>query len=97
MSQGCTHCTRGQSPSGIHIFLSRSPFCDHLCSLKVVVWLVTSTGEDLLLAHVRVCVSACVYTGKTRLARALSGEIGSNFYCVSSSDLLSSWVGESEK
>ena len=35
--------------------------------------------------------------GKTRLGQALSGEIGSNFYCVSSSDLLSSWVGESEK
>jgi vacuolar protein-sorting-associated protein 4 len=38
-----------------------------------------------------------ILTGKTRLGQALSGEIGSNFYCVSSSDFLSSWVGESEK
>ncbi|CAH1251553.1 VPS4B [Branchiostoma lanceolatum] len=36
-------------------------------------------------------------TGKSRLAHALSSEIDSTFYCVSSSDLISSWVGESEK
>ncbi|KAL3847969.1 hypothetical protein ACJMK2_018857 [Sinanodonta woodiana] len=36
-------------------------------------------------------------TGKSRLAQAVSGEINSSFYCVSSSDLISSWVGESEK
>ena len=36
-------------------------------------------------------------TGKTRLAQAISNEINSTFYCVSSSDLVSSWVGESEK
>ncbi|XP_052784911.1 vacuolar protein sorting-associated protein 4-like [Mya arenaria] len=36
-------------------------------------------------------------TGKSRLAEAISGEINFTFYCVSSSDLVSSWVGESEK
>ncbi|KAK3094666.1 hypothetical protein FSP39_004692 [Pinctada imbricata] len=36
-------------------------------------------------------------TGKSRLAQAISSEIQSTFYCVSSSDLVSSWVGESEK
>ncbi|XP_069104207.1 uncharacterized protein [Argopecten irradians] len=36
-------------------------------------------------------------TGKSRLAHAISSEINSSFYCVSSSDLVSSWVGESEK
>ncbi|XP_021370518.1 vacuolar protein sorting-associated protein 4-like [Mizuhopecten yessoensis] len=36
-------------------------------------------------------------TGKSRLAQAISSEINSSFYCVSSSDLVSSWVGESEK
>ncbi|XP_013386414.1 vacuolar protein sorting-associated protein 4B-like [Lingula anatina] len=36
-------------------------------------------------------------TGKSRLAQAVSSEIRSNFYSVSSSDLISSWVGESEK
>eukprot|EP00057_Strongylocentrotus_purpuratus_P009362 XP_011663836.1 PREDICTED: suppressor protein of bem1/bed5 double mutants isoform X1 [Strongylocentrotus purpuratus] len=36
-------------------------------------------------------------TGKSRLAQAVSKEINSTFYCVSSADLISSWVGESEK
>ncbi|XP_063599374.1 uncharacterized protein LOC134775741 [Penaeus indicus] len=36
-------------------------------------------------------------TGKTVLARALASELQCPFYCVSSANLLSSWVGESEK
>jgi len=36
-------------------------------------------------------------TGKSRMAQAVSSEISSTFYSVSSSDLLSSWFGESEK
>jgi len=36
-------------------------------------------------------------TGKSRMAQAISSEIDSKFYSVSSSDLLSSWFGESEK
>ena len=36
-------------------------------------------------------------TGKSRMAQAVSCEIESTFYSVSSSDLLSSWFGESEK
>jgi len=36
-------------------------------------------------------------TGKSRLAMALSSEIKSTFYAVSAADLVSRWVGESEK
>ena len=36
-------------------------------------------------------------TGKSRMAQAISSEIDSKFYSVSSSDLLSSWFGGSEK
>ncbi|XP_070213002.1 vacuolar protein sorting-associated protein 4A-like [Littorina saxatilis] len=36
-------------------------------------------------------------TGKSRLAQAIASQIQSTFYCVSSADLVSSWVGESEK
>jgi len=36
-------------------------------------------------------------TGKSRLALALSTETESTFYTVSAADLVSRWVGESEK
>ena len=36
-------------------------------------------------------------TGKSRIAKAVSSEVESTFYSVASSDLLSSWFGESEK
>ena len=36
-------------------------------------------------------------TGKTRLAMALSAEANLAFYSISSSHLISHWVGESEK
>lgn len=36
-------------------------------------------------------------TGKTKLARAVASELQCSFYFVSASNLLSSWVGESEK
>ena len=39
----------------------------------------------------------CTGTGKTELARAVSGEAEAVFFSVSSSDLISSYVGESER
>lgn len=36
-------------------------------------------------------------TGKTQLAHSLAAEINAQFYQVSNGDLLSSYVGESEK
>ncbi|XP_068083862.1 vacuolar protein sorting-associated protein 4B-like [Anabrus simplex] len=36
-------------------------------------------------------------TGKTKLAQAIASEMSVAFYCVSSADILSCWVGESEK
>ena len=53
-------------------------------------------------AHVIYSVHSCLLiTSSWQLTgllwTALSGEIESTFYCVSSSDLISSWVGESEK
>ena len=36
-------------------------------------------------------------TGKTELARAVSGEADAVFFSVSTSDLISSYVGESER
>ncbi|KAK3776716.1 hypothetical protein RRG08_005127 [Elysia crispata] len=36
-------------------------------------------------------------TGKTRLAQAVCSEVNATFYCVSSADLVSSFIGESER
>lgn len=36
-------------------------------------------------------------TGKTYIVKALAGELGAAFYAVKSSDILSPWVGKSEK
>lgn len=36
-------------------------------------------------------------TGKTQLAQALANEFSAKCFCISSADILSSWVGESEK
>eukprot|EP00761_Pharyngomonas_kirbyi_P010322 gb/GECH01010342.1/.p1 GENE.gb/GECH01010342.1/~~gb/GECH01010342.1/.p1 ORF type:complete len:337 (+),score=113.43 gb/GECH01010342.1/:1-1011(+) len=36
-------------------------------------------------------------TGKTALAKALANESGSKFYAISSTDLISKWLGQSEK
>jgi vacuolar protein-sorting-associated protein 4 len=36
-------------------------------------------------------------TGKTKLANAFAAELNVPFYSVTSADLLSSWVGETEK
>ncbi|XP_064086808.1 uncharacterized protein LOC135201642 isoform X5 [Macrobrachium nipponense] len=36
-------------------------------------------------------------TGKTKLAKVIAAELKCKFYCVSSANILSSWIGESEK
>ena len=36
-------------------------------------------------------------TGKTMIAKAIAHEVGAVFYCIKSSDILSKWVGESER
>ena len=36
-------------------------------------------------------------TGKTKLAISLANDLNCPFYCVSLANLLSSWLGESEK
>ena len=36
-------------------------------------------------------------TGKTTIARAIACEVGAKFYAVKGSDIISKWVGESEK
>lgn len=49
----------------------------------------------------KVCNSILLYgppgTGKTRLAHALAGEAGANFYSVSAGDVLSRYIGQTEK
>lgn len=36
-------------------------------------------------------------TGKTKLAKALASQLNCAFYCVSPANIISSWIGESEK
>lgn len=36
-------------------------------------------------------------TGKTMIAKAIANEVGAKFYCIKCSDVVSKWVGDSEK
>eukprot|EP00049_Salpingoeca_infusionum_P011830 m.208122 g.208122 ORF g.208122 m.208122 type:complete len:464 (+) comp15038_c2_seq8:288-1679(+) len=63
----------------------------------VLAWCHPQLFQGIRQPWTRILLYGPPGTGKTKLARAVAAEISGTFYCVSSADLISSWVGESEK
>ena len=64
--------------------------------VDVMNWTVLTTSGGLLPSN-KILLYGPPGTGKTHLVNAFAAEMGVPLYSVTSTDLLSTWLGESEK